>query len=72
MPSEVWAGSDRHHEELGLLIRLLDPEDYKYIRAYDFRVERRFRQRRMTVYRGGLAMRRPRCGSIPTMRGSAQ
>jgi hypothetical protein len=42
------------NERLGLLIRILDPEDYQYIRAYDFRIEARFRRERMRIYRGEL------------------
>jgi|SRR5579883_1518121 len=41
--------------QLQLLMRLLDPEDYRYIRAHDMRVEIRFRRRRMKIY--GQALR---------------
>ncbi|GEM_PF-4236129 len=33
---------------------MLDPEDYRYIRAYDFRIESRLRRKRMTIYRCAL------------------
>lgn len=41
-------------DRLALLIRMLDPEDYQYIRAYDFRLEARFRRDRMRIYRAEL------------------
>lgn len=44
----------RQNERLSLLIRILDPEDYRYIRAHDFRTEARFRRERMKIYRGEL------------------
>jgi hypothetical protein len=44
----------RQSERLELLIRMLDPEDYGYIRAQDSRVEARFRRERMKVYRSAL------------------
>ena len=44
----------RQTEELALLLRILDPEDYRFIRAYDFRIETRFRRARMRIYREGL------------------
>jgi hypothetical protein len=45
---------ERENKRLESLIRMLDPEDYRYIRAYDFRIESRFRRRRMRIYREEL------------------
>ena len=42
------------NERLGLLIRMLDPEDYRFVACYDFRTESRFRRERMRIYRGEL------------------
>ena len=39
---------------LGTLIRLLDPEDYRFVRTQDPTMESRFRRERMKIYRGGL------------------
>jgi hypothetical protein len=41
-------------ERLGLLIRILDPEDYRYIGGHDLRLESRLRRERMKIYRVGL------------------
>ena len=45
----------RQNERLALLVRMLDPDDYRYIRAYNFQIESEFRRRRMRIYRGALA-----------------
>src|SRR5690348_14784906 len=42
------------NERLGLLIRMLDPEDYRFIAAFDLRTEIHFRRKRMKIYRGEL------------------
>jgi len=42
------------NERLDLLIRILDPEDYRYIGAHDLRAEAQFRRERLRIYRSGL------------------
>lgn len=41
-------------ERIELLQRLLDPEDYRYIKAQSDRMEAHFRRERMRIYRIGL------------------
>lgn len=41
-------------DRLGTLIRMLDPEDYRYIGTQDSGIEARFRRRRMKIYRRAL------------------
>jgi hypothetical protein len=41
-------------ERLAILIRILDPEDYRFVAGFDLRIERDLRRKRLSIYREGL------------------
>ncbi len=41
-------------QKFQLFVRILDPEDYLFLRSQDARVEKRFRRKRVRIFRGEL------------------